>query len=132
MKIYIAGPMTGLPEFNYPAFHRAAAALRAAGYEVFNPAEMDQYGWAEVDGEWLMPGGVKPAYADYLRAGIRALIDCDTVCLLEGWPESRGAVLEHDIAMLLGLDFTYLSRIGRLNTAPVLPDVETTNASPRS
>ena len=38
-RVYIAGPMTGLPAFNYPAFHAAAATLRQAGYVVENPAE---------------------------------------------------------------------------------------------
>lgn len=38
-RIYIAGPMSGLPEFNYPAFNRAAAVLRAQGHHVENPAE---------------------------------------------------------------------------------------------
>jgi len=36
--IYIAGPMSGLPEFNYPAFFAAAEQLTAAGYDVLNPA----------------------------------------------------------------------------------------------
>ena len=29
--VYISGPMTGLPEFNYPAFFAKAAELRAEG-----------------------------------------------------------------------------------------------------
>ena len=32
--LYLCGPMTGLPGNNYPAFHKAAADLRAAGYSV--------------------------------------------------------------------------------------------------
>jgi len=39
MKLYLAGPMRGYPEFNHPAFHAAAAELRASGHAVFNPAE---------------------------------------------------------------------------------------------
>ena len=38
MRIYIAGPMSGLPDFNYPAFNQAEQRLLALGYEVENPA----------------------------------------------------------------------------------------------
>ncbi|MBF3131496.1 DUF4406 domain-containing protein, partial [Pseudomonas aeruginosa] len=52
-RIYLAGPMTGLPEHNFPAFHAEAARLRSLGYQVENPAEH-----GEIPGfEW----------ADYLR-----------------------------------------------------------------
>lgn len=40
-RLYIAGPMSGLPQFNFPAFHAAAIALRAAGYAIISPAETD-------------------------------------------------------------------------------------------
>lgn len=49
-RIYLAGPMTGLPEHNFPAFHAEAARLRGLGYQVENPAEHGEipgFEWAD-------------------------------------------------------------------------------------
>lgn len=88
-RVYIAGPMTGLPEFNYPAFHAAAQRLRALGFHVENPAENPE------------PPG--KTWAGYMRLAIAQLVTCDTVALLPGWRASRGARLEHFLAGILGL-----------------------------
>lgn len=88
-RIYIAGPMTGLPELNFPAFHAAAAKLRGFGFEVVNPAEIN----VDPAGRW----------EDCMRADIRELVTCDAVALLPGWKQSRGAQLEHHIAQALGM-----------------------------
>lgn len=42
MKVYLAGAMSYLPQYNYPAFDKAAAKLRQAGHTVFNPADNDR------------------------------------------------------------------------------------------
>lgn len=94
MRIYIAGPMSGLPEFNYPAFAAAAAALRMAGYEVASPHEVDVSDVSEADRTWTL----------YMRRCIPMLLSCDAVALLPGWIRSRGAMLEFRIAVALGME----------------------------
>lgn len=89
MKIYLAGPMTGLPEFNYPAFHAVARHLRGLGHEVENPAEN--------------PEPPCKSWEGYMRLAVAQLARCDTVALLPGWLASRGARLEHRLAVALGL-----------------------------
>ncbi len=91
MRIYISGPMSGLPDFNYPAFHDASAQWRAAGYEVLSPAELDLAETTDLTWE------------DYLRRDLRMLLDCDAIALLDGWENSRGAALEYHVATALGL-----------------------------
>lgn len=90
MKLYIAGPMTNLPEFNYPAFYRAAEKLAAAGIEPINPARPDG---REGCREWL----------DFMRASLLDIAECDGIATLPGWGESRGAALEVHIARSLDL-----------------------------
>jgi len=93
-RVYVAGPMTGYAEFNFPAFHAAAAALRADGIEVVNPAEH-----GIVDGaEW----------EDYLRFDIAKIAVCESIALLPGWSKSRGAVLEVHVARALGMPMRFL------------------------
>lgn len=89
-RLYIAGPMTGLPEFNYPAFHAAAAAWRALGWEVMNPAE-------NFGGSMGMP------YPDYIRNDLADLMSSTAVAFLPGWEASKGAKLERHVAEVLEL-----------------------------
>lgn len=94
MKIYLSGPMTGLPELNFPAFHAVAKALRDAGEDVVNPAEINP--------------DASLSWEQCMRADIKALCDCDEIFLLPGWEKSKGAHLELHIAHRLGLKVTTL------------------------
>lgn len=94
MLAYISGPMTGIDEWNYPAFHQAAADLRRRGHEVISPAEQDAV------------SGLDPetsGWSDFIRWDIGVLVKCDTIVLLHGWHRSKGARLEHHIALELGM-----------------------------
>lgn len=93
MKVYVAGPMTGYPEFNYPAFAEASARLRALGYVVVSPHEINP---PEL--------GFDHPWGWYMRRDIVALLDVDAVVVLPGWETSKGAKLETDIAAALGME----------------------------
>lgn len=89
-KIYISGPMTGLPDLNFPAFHAETMRLRSLGYGVANPAELNPdpgTGWHEC-----------------MRNDLRVLLDCDILALLDGWQNSAGAHLEIHIAHRVGME----------------------------
>lgn len=94
-RVYIAGPMRGEPEHNFPAFNRAAALFRASGFVVVNPVEVG-----------LMFGN-DPAVsgADYVREDLLHVCRCDAVALLPRWERSVGARCEVAVALTLGLDF---------------------------
>lgn len=88
MRLYIAGPMTGIADYNYPAFHAAAVELGALGYETENPADNDD--------------GTERDWVGYMLLAIPQMLKCDGIALLDGWENSRGASLEAHIARDLG------------------------------
>ena len=92
--LYIAGPMTGLPEYNYPAFAAASTQLMLAGYEVFSPHRIDST-------QGTQPGS--QSWDWYMRHALRLLVGADAVALLPGWQDSKGARLEAHVAECLGM-----------------------------
>ena len=88
-RVYVAGPMTGIVEHNFPAFNEAARRLRELGLEVINPAELNV--------------GLEADWAACMKGDIPHLLTCDTVALLPGWERSRGAQVESRLARDLGL-----------------------------
>lgn len=99
MKMYIAGPMSGLPQSNYPAFYAAAEVVRLHGYEPLNPAEND----SDTSKPWEY----------YIRLAINQVLQAEAVALLPGWRKSRGANLEFSIGKALGLKFFAVDLDGR-------------------
>ncbi len=91
---YLAGPMTGCPDWNFPAFRAATARLRTLGWEVVSPAEADEH-------DTKKPG--ERPWAWYLQRDMRLLLDCKSVLVLPGWRQSRGAQLEVHVAEALGM-----------------------------
>lgn len=94
MKLYIAGPMTGLPDHNYPAFFEAEEQLKAAGYEIENPARNEVHG----DASWL----------GFVRMSLVQISRVDGIALLPGWSTSKGARIEEDLGQKLGFPVRYV------------------------
>lgn len=88
-RLYIAGPMSNLPDRNFPAFNAAARKLRSRNHEVLNPAEL------ECDGM---------TWEQCLRRDIALFLpECDGLAVLDGWELSRGASLEVYVAQAVGI-----------------------------
>lgn len=106
MKLYIAGPMRGIPEFNFPAFFAAEETLRGWGYEIINPARRD------VDNGFKYQGLTGDEDLTALGFNLRSALgwdlaqiagECDGVVTLDGWHRSRGAKAEVSTAVALDL-----------------------------
>lgn len=87
MRLYIAGPMSGLPEFNYPAFFDAESDLTAFGYKTLNPARNPK----------------QDCWEGYMKAAIAQVVQADGIAFLPGSHASEGARLELFLAGRLGI-----------------------------
>jgi hypothetical protein len=90
MKLYVCGPMSNLPEKNFPAFNKAAEQLRAIGFEVVNPVDLNP----DPDASWQ----------ECMKVDIREMLLCDGLAWLPGTRYSNGATIERELARTLGLE----------------------------
>lgn len=103
-RVYVAGPMTGRPDFNRAAFEAARVFLEAPGDEVIDPVSQDilTYGsWEEA---------IKRPWREHLARDLAIVPTCDEIVLLPGWNVSSGARLELRVALTFGLQISELRR----------------------
>jgi hypothetical protein len=116
MKLYVAGPMTGIPQHNFPAFDAATEWLRNCGHEVTSPAEMDRalgYDPKRPETESCL------YFPDIMRNDLKIVLESDGIVLLDGWERSPGARLERIVAESTGRKvFLIHARSGILVQAP--------------
>jgi hypothetical protein len=89
--LYLAGPITGVADYR-ERFQQAADKLRADGYAVINPAE----------------NAPQPDWRSYMTISLTQLCTAEGAAMLPGWEKSKGAFLEHHVAVNLGMPIIYL------------------------
>ncbi len=104
-RIYISGPMTGMPSHNFFAFHAAADRLRKAGWDVVNPAE-------NFEGRTDLPREA------YMRVDVGLMATCYAIAMLPMWRESRGARVEYLLAREIGMELLDAETLQPLTDAP--------------
>jgi len=100
-KVYISGPMTGLPDYNRDAFKKAEKWCLSQGFSPFNP------GWM------LFQESTKFSYEEIMQIDLAALEVCDCILLLAGYEGSRGAQIELNRAKELGLSVIYYDDVAK-------------------
>lgn len=113
MKIYIAGPMSGYEDWNFPAFFEAESQLKSLGYDVINPAHNDGETVEEALASAGHPDRPNNSWSYYMRRDLPHVLSVDAICLLPGWQQSKGASLEVHVAEAIGLPL-YILRDGKL------------------
>lgn len=102
-RLYLAGPMSNIPQLNFPLFHAEADRLRMLGYDIVNPAEINGGADELTATASMTPAQLAVHWLDCMRADVKQLVDCDGVALLPGWQHSRGVTVECELAKGLGL-----------------------------
>jgi len=108
MKIYLSGPISGKPDFNRKAFQSAKDKIikecsPVTDIEVVNPLDIADL----INVEFIERGNFRePAWEDYMKRDITELMGASCVYLLDGWRDSRGANVEHFLALTLNIPYT--------------------------
>ena len=110
--IYIAGPMRGVEEYNYPAFDRQATVLEKQGWLVINPAEMDRDDEKPINGPHEFDPDNNYEDHEFMRNALKRDMDaicdsCTAIYMMSDWEMSRGAKCEWHLAKALGLEIFY-------------------------
>jgi len=107
LNLYLAGPMTGHPAFNYYEFSDWATALRYHGFDVVSPAESDdpevqRAAYHSSSGDVRdLPDSYDPH--ETMVRNVTEVTLCDGVAVMPGWCLSLGARHEVETAVRLGL-----------------------------
>ena len=129
MRIYLAGPMRGLPMFNFPAFMQAAMALRDLGHFVDSPAERDVAIGFNAGLPLEHPDNIEAFdLGEAFEWDFGAILKADAMVVLPNWHDSKGVQAEMVLAMALTRDiFEWVNDGSVWNLRPLLLDSYTVN-----
>jgi Domain of unknown function (DUF4406) len=129
-RLYLAGPMTGYPQFNFPAFYEAASKLREQGYEIVSPAELDgpeitKVALKSTTGKLDANGKIaEQTWGDLLGRDVKIVADTvQGIVFLPGWERSKGARLEAYVGLLCKHEFYRYTGDGRAELLRPYDDV---------
>ena len=94
--VYIAGPISGIENLNKEAFEDMEEDLILLGYGAFNPRSMS------------IPEGTKEedVWHIMMKKALAGMLSCNSIILLNGWEDSKGATMEFEIAKALKMPIT--------------------------
>ncbi len=89
-KVYISGPITGIEDYKQN-FGKAADMIwdMKPEFRAVNPVALTH--------------NHDKSYESYMKEDIKALLDCDSIYMLEGWEKSKGATFELEVAKMCGI-----------------------------
>lgn len=91
---YISGKISGLDYTTAEAmFKQAETDLIKYGYRVINPMSL--------------PHEHGRSWAEFMREDLKALLNCTHIFMLSNWQDSKGAIIEHELAEDLGINIFY-------------------------
>ena len=93
-RIYISGKITGTTDY-ISRFNKAEIEMIKQGYETVNPATM------------LDHLSTSTTHKEYMHISYALLDICDGIYMMEGWRDSKGAMMEYDYALEKGLVILY-------------------------
>lgn len=120
MILYLAGPMSGIPDHNFPMFDRVAGLLRDLGHTVVSPADVNRnHGYNETNDAFVAGEIDKAEYAKLFKLDVQEILGCEGMVMLPGWIASRGAKLEFALARMIGMPcYRYSFDFGELIPVP--------------
>lgn len=121
-RVYIAGPITGIPMSNFPAFDAARDRWAEAGWAALSPADITRKYWRDRFGTEFDPSSPSDPrmcvggdiYPELLRLDFKALSSAEAIALLPGWERSHGVSIELPYALALGMPVYDAAQPGQL------------------